>query len=152
MPTIYAWEYDGGEDGSEEAKHRGAQRAFAGDAVIDDMFGYAIIETVSAGYVHLKLDKGGGVFELKERTAGHVRTVKNLPEREANKPTGRRGTGIAAIFGTKPAAVTPVPASGGRGGKRGLEVLTWAWPTVLCEGVSLGQQRCRMVLVFLANT
>ena len=25
MPTIYAWEYDGGEDGSEEAKHRGAR-------------------------------------------------------------------------------------------------------------------------------
>ena len=70
MPTIYAWEYDGGEDGSEEAKHRGAQRALAGDAVIDDMFGYAIIETVSAGYVHLKLDKGGGVFELKSAPPG----------------------------------------------------------------------------------
>ena len=37
MPTVYAWEYDGGEDGSEEAEHRGAQRALAGDDVIDDV-------------------------------------------------------------------------------------------------------------------
>ena len=41
MPTLYGWDFEGGENGSEEAKQRGAQRAHAGDDVIDDMFGRA---------------------------------------------------------------------------------------------------------------
>ena len=58
MPTLYGWDFEGGENGSEEAKLRGAQRAHAGDDVIDDVLGRAVIETMSAGKVHLKLDKG----------------------------------------------------------------------------------------------
>ena len=41
MPTIYKWEYTGGEDGSAEAARRGTQRAFANDYVVDDIFGCA---------------------------------------------------------------------------------------------------------------
>jgi hypothetical protein len=33
MPTLLKWEFTGGDDGSELAKHRGEQRAYAGDIV-----------------------------------------------------------------------------------------------------------------------
>ena len=33
MPTLLRWNYEGGIEGSDEAKRRGEQRAFAGDKV-----------------------------------------------------------------------------------------------------------------------
>ena len=31
MPSIFTWDYDGGEDGSPDAERRGKQRVYAGD-------------------------------------------------------------------------------------------------------------------------
>ena len=35
MPSIFTWDYDGGEDGSPDAE----QRVYAGDLVHDEVFG-----------------------------------------------------------------------------------------------------------------
>ena len=47
MPTLLKWTYEGGRDGSEEAKRRGEQRAYAGDKVVDDALGNGILDRVN---------------------------------------------------------------------------------------------------------
>ena len=50
MPqTMIVWTYEGGEDGSEAAKRRGEQRSYAGDQVVDDMFGQGTLVRMDGG-------------------------------------------------------------------------------------------------------
>ena len=98
MPTLLKWVYDGGAGGSEEAKRRGEQRAYAGDVVVDDVLGKGLLNRLDGGIVEIEFGMGEAK-EMKTRTCGHVYVLEPRPAREMLAPTGRKGAGTSSIAG-----------------------------------------------------
>ena len=76
MPSIFTWDYDGGEDGSPDAERRGKQRVYAGDLVLDDVLGQGKFVRFDGPDVVVEFGSGETKHE-KPRTKGHVRAVAN---------------------------------------------------------------------------
>ena len=72
MPSIFTWDYDGGEDGSPDAE----QRVYAGDLVLDDMLGQGKFVRFDGPAIVVEFGSGETKLE-RARTKGHVRAVAN---------------------------------------------------------------------------
>jgi hypothetical protein len=124
MPTLLKWEFTGGDDGSELAKHRGEQRAYAGDKVEDEMMGQAMLDAIDRTYAFLNFGTSEAP-DVNRRRLCHVRVLQQREKLAAEKPTGRSAAGAATlptIFGRAPAVITSpqVGRGRGRGGRKGL--------------------------------
>ena len=97
MPTLLRWEYTGREDDSPAAAERGEQRAFAGDAVNDDVHGEGVLDRLEGAVIFIRFPDG----EVKQRTCAYVRAKVNRPVREMPARIGRCGTGMNTCIPTR---------------------------------------------------
>ena len=78
MPqTMIVWTYEGGEDGSEAAKRRGEQRSYAGDQVVDDIFGQGTLVRMDGGAIEIEF--GHAEKEIKTRTKASLTRAHRTP-------------------------------------------------------------------------
>jgi hypothetical protein len=123
-PSMYKWDYVGGDDDSPEAARRGEQRVYAGDLVMDDVFGQGQFVRFEGSNIVIEFGSGE-TMEQKDRTKGHVRAVANRDARPTRDvPVGRTGQNgaMARLLGGPPQVATGqgIGAGGrGRGGGRG---------------------------------
>ena len=75
-PSLYVWDYEGGEDDSPEATRRGEQRANASDPVLDDVFGQGKLVCIDGSDIIVEFGSSE-TMEQKPRTRGHVGTIAN---------------------------------------------------------------------------
>ena len=82
LALMIKWQFEGGESGSALARKRGEQRAYAGDAVFDEMLGEAklISRGSSNAFLQIEVDTLGNK-EAVPRTAGHIYAVVQRAER-----------------------------------------------------------------------
>ena len=108
-PSLYKWDYVGGEDDSPEAARRGEQRVYAGDLVMDDVFGQGKFVRFEGSDIVIEFGSGE-TMEHKAWTKGHVRAVANRDARPTRDvPVGRptssdrptSSTSLCGMFGPR---------------------------------------------------
>ena len=115
LALMIKWQFEGGESGSALARKRGEQRAYAGDAVFDEMLGEAklISRGSSNAFLQIEVDTLGNK-EVVPRTASNIYVVVQRAERSL----GGMGTLEAFMRNKDSPAATAATAPAAGLGKR----------------------------------